>query len=250
MKSRRDGFTLIELLVVIAIIAILAAILFPVFAQARAKARQATCLSNLKQLGTAFMMYAQDYDETYPMCNYQAPGTTNNITWQYFIDPYVKAAFPNVISNSANQRLSIYVCPEFGKTGDGTTSARPSSSYGANAYVLASFDVNRPTSAWGTVKSMASLQSPASVVLLSPHRGNCVWSEGDDRSKGNSGSLPNCNIGYVVARMRHNDGANYLLGDGHAKWFRAPSPYDAVSTSGVVWRRSLAPNAQAWFWED
>src|SRR5438046_982945 len=61
------GFTLIELLVVIAIIAILAAILFPVFAQARDKARTTSCLSNGKQLGTALMMYAQDYDETYPI---------------------------------------------------------------------------------------------------------------------------------------------------------------------------------------
>ena len=66
MKNRRYGFTLIELLVVIAIIAILAAILFPVFAQARAKARQITCTSNVRQLGTAFLMYVQDYDEIYP----------------------------------------------------------------------------------------------------------------------------------------------------------------------------------------
>jgi prepilin-type N-terminal cleavage/methylation domain-containing protein len=64
--NKRKGFTLIELLVVIAIIAILAAILFPVFAQARAKARQATCLSNIKQIGLAAMMYLQDYDETFP----------------------------------------------------------------------------------------------------------------------------------------------------------------------------------------
>src|SRR5712691_2815892 len=66
LRSRRGGFTLIELLVVIAIIAILAAILFPVFAQARGKARQATCTSNLNQLGKAMFMYVQDYDETFP----------------------------------------------------------------------------------------------------------------------------------------------------------------------------------------
>src|SRR5438874_12306579 len=64
--NRRPGFTLIELLVVIAIIAILAAILFPVFARARESARRSTCMSNLKQVGTSTMMYLQDYDETYP----------------------------------------------------------------------------------------------------------------------------------------------------------------------------------------
>jgi prepilin-type N-terminal cleavage/methylation domain-containing protein len=69
-SPRRSGFTLIELLVVIAIIAILAAILFPVFAQAREKARGAACLSNTKQLTTGFVMYAQDYDETFPQWNW------------------------------------------------------------------------------------------------------------------------------------------------------------------------------------
>src|SRR5437899_22610 len=73
---RRTGFTLIELLVVIAIIAILAAILFPVFAQARDKARQATCLSNCKQIGLAHMMYAQDYDETFSPSRYNSGSCT------------------------------------------------------------------------------------------------------------------------------------------------------------------------------
>src|SRR5947209_9645766 len=86
---KRRAFTLIELLVVIAIIAILAAILFPVFAQARAKARQASCLSNLRQLGTAFMMYNQDYDETYPPTDYDVGST--RYTWFQLIDPYIKA---------------------------------------------------------------------------------------------------------------------------------------------------------------
>lgn len=78
MSHRRHAFTLIELLVVIAIIAILAAILFPVFAQARAKARQASCLSNQKQLSTGIMMYIQDYDETFPMIY----GTTDAGVWR------------------------------------------------------------------------------------------------------------------------------------------------------------------------
>ncbi len=86
----RRAFTLIELLVVIAIIAILAAILFPVFAQAREKARQTSCLSNQKQLGLGTMMYVQDYDETYPMtANYGEPAATRTI-WSDMVAPYLK----------------------------------------------------------------------------------------------------------------------------------------------------------------
>ena len=79
--TRKSGFTLIELLVVIAIIAILAAILFPVFAQAREKARQTACLSNMKQQGTAVMMYSQDYDETLPCWWVAHPNTDLPAGW-------------------------------------------------------------------------------------------------------------------------------------------------------------------------
>jgi prepilin-type N-terminal cleavage/methylation domain-containing protein/prepilin-type processing-associated H-X9-DG protein len=90
-KSVNHAFTLIELLVVIAIIAILAAILFPVFAQAREKARQAACLSNLKQMGLATIQYSQDYDETYPQSEYGGSSTCGpQVTWMTAIMPYVK----------------------------------------------------------------------------------------------------------------------------------------------------------------
>src|SRR6478736_2020079 len=94
-KSRRaaPAFTLIELLVVIAIIAILAAILFPVFAQAREKARATACLSNLKQLALGWLMYSQDYDEAYPMSAQldQSDPNASMVFWLEMIEPYIKS---------------------------------------------------------------------------------------------------------------------------------------------------------------
>ena len=91
-RGTQSGFTLIELLVVIAIIAILAAILFPVFAQARAKARQTQCLSNSKQIGLAMMQYVQDYDEVFPVNNFSyGRGTSVYLaSWMIHLDPYMK----------------------------------------------------------------------------------------------------------------------------------------------------------------
>jgi prepilin-type N-terminal cleavage/methylation domain-containing protein/prepilin-type processing-associated H-X9-DG protein len=126
-SSRRSGFTLIELLVVIAIIAILAAILFPVFAQAREKARQATCQSNLKQIGLAYLMYAQDYDELgAPMWAKSclnpdgsqkancAPGVFTGTVWGTYwpdeIYPYVKTGKSRDASGSKGNR-GVFTCP-------------------------------------------------------------------------------------------------------------------------------------------
>lgn len=98
--KRQNGFTLIELLVVIAIIAILAAILFPVFAKAREKARQTACLSNEKQLALAILQYNQDYDQIYPQGGKVIGGWIDiNISWPKMILPYVKS-------------LAVYRCPD------------------------------------------------------------------------------------------------------------------------------------------
>ena len=114
--SERKGFTLIELLVVIAIIAILAAILFPVFAQAREKARQTTCLSNGKQIGLATMMYVNDYDEMFPMQQWrdwgdaQVPGRRR--AWTMDIAPYVKAGQYGTSGHGAARGVGgIFICP-------------------------------------------------------------------------------------------------------------------------------------------
>src|ERR1051325_913477 len=104
-KHRQPAFTLIELLVVIAIVAILAAILFPVFAQARDRARMSACISNMRQIGTALMVYTQDYDETFPLCffdggyngNWGAKGT-RSFVWRNAIAPYLKS-------------IDVYACP-------------------------------------------------------------------------------------------------------------------------------------------
>jgi len=124
MRKRR-GFTLIELLVVIAIIAILAAILFTVFAQARDKARMTTCISNMRQLGSAFMMYTQDYDETFPYIRFHGNGATKGlytITWKNVIRPYVKS-------------LDVFACPSnpFSRTIPGMPGTAGNTTPGMNA---------------------------------------------------------------------------------------------------------------------
>jgi len=139
--QKRNGFTLIELLVVIAIIAILAAILFPVFAKAREKARQTSCLSNNKQLGLAFIQYVQDYDERYPGTPAYGDG------WAGLIYTYVKSS-------------GVYKCPDDSSNPGNMPSGGFVVSYVANRYITNSFP------AGNTATSDASLQSPSNEVLL------------------------------------------------------------------------------------
>jgi prepilin-type N-terminal cleavage/methylation domain-containing protein len=228
MRRTNKAFTLIELLVVIAIIAILAAILFPVFAQARSKARQTVCLSNLKQLGLASMMYVQDYDETFMMFRYQYPDGTvysspidGNRRWDWQLLPYVK-----------NQQ--VYTCPSH-------YTDKSISTYAVNGHlVYANVSTTDPPQGL----AMAAVNLPAQVLLMLD--GN---TEGNDRIIGDGvenfnfqvytttplGSLNGVSgLDNNRIMLNHNGGDNFNLADGHAKWYRTQTIYDLVQSLGHV----------------
>ena len=237
----KKGFTLIELLVVIAIIAILAAILFPVFAQAREKARQTSCLSNLKQLGTACQLYVDDYDETFPK-NYiigTAAGDPNNPydlwtfnqvwdannvgrSWGGCIFPYVK-------------NMKLYVCPSAPKatgadapfdwkyvTGDNYI--------GNSSYYFSYYMQTHP--------DLASLQNPsAQAAFYDSGYTRGFWAVYPIANSGDSiatitwnwagTTMPDAGVG---SSKLHNGGGNFCFADGHAKYLK----YGA-QTNEVYW---------------
>ncbi len=153
-RSRRQGFTLIELLVVIAIIAILAAILFPVFAQARDKARGIACISNMKQASLAIVMYQQDYDESIPLGNQEYVGEVYNydMSWIKSVQPYVK-------------NLQMFVCPNgaYDSSTDGKPDADPTHSGAAGSET----SLNQYTTIGGPVASYGI--PPTIQILIGPN---------------------------------------------------------------------------------
>ena len=142
----RQGFTLIELLVVIAIIAILAAILFPVFAKAREKARQTTCLSNMKQLGLGFVQYNQDYDEKFPDSQFYGRG------WASHVYPYVKST-------------GVYQCPDDSDPQNSADALNGTNEYHLS-YVISGYVAQSYLGGNAGGLSLSQLVAPASTVLL------------------------------------------------------------------------------------
>ncbi len=198
---RSNGFTLIELLVVIAIIAILAAILFPVFAQARERARAISCVSNLKQIGTASNMYLQDYDETF-VCGWGGPTLdAEHCMWRYALQPYIQkygslTASPYDSTQFGNQ--GVFVCPDQ----PGSQSSYGPTGYGMNSYALTTgFHVDPVTGNQSFPGvALASINRPANLIAFAdasnlnggasaaadPH-----FSDGDDCNvTGNASSGP------------------------------------------------------------
>jgi prepilin-type N-terminal cleavage/methylation domain-containing protein/prepilin-type processing-associated H-X9-DG protein len=174
--KQKSAFTLIELLVVIAIIAILAAILFPVFAQAREKARQTSCLSNLKQMGTGIMMYVQDYDETYPQAYYYLNDNSSAggyAQWSGLVQPYVKNYTLFVCPSDKNRGLAPtnFIGDNLGAGVPGGQTSQnalqdiqaPRLSYVANGAILGR---KRRTVDPGNVVGMAAIDKVAGTILL------------------------------------------------------------------------------------
>jgi prepilin-type N-terminal cleavage/methylation domain-containing protein len=214
-KGARRGFTLIELLVVIAIIAILAAILFPVFAQAREKARQTACLSNMKQIGIGSMMYMQDYDGVY--VPQEGLGTARGRYWINLIDPYIKSK-------------PVYQCPDrpdiipmrFVRSPDGGYG--PQCAYGMN-YWLDSFYYKDATESGIAYPSETAFiletggggdgkPQTLGYYLAYPsyymHNYPRNWPYGDGLGTSQASRLS----------ARHSGGQNVLWADMHAKWIR------------------------------
>lgn len=191
----RKGFTLIELLVVIAIIAILAAILFPVFARAREKARQTACLSNVKQIALGMLMYAQDYDER--LCAGYVYGIGG---WFDFIMPYVK--------NS-----QIFTCPSHDYPYN-----FPSVSL---SYSVPYNNLFTDTGSGPRGAKLASLERPAEMLLFGEGQRDDkygVWFYYSLRRYPHPYSAANYTNNCIPIPGRHNDGSNVGFGDGHAKW--------------------------------
>jgi prepilin-type N-terminal cleavage/methylation domain-containing protein/prepilin-type processing-associated H-X9-DG protein len=239
-RNTKLGFTLIELLVVIAIIAILAAILFPVFAKAREKARQISCLSNLKQLGLGMMQYTQDNDEVFPQSN--VPSDHDN--WAQGIFPYVKS-------------VDVYRCPDNpdapkfnpantwnsgagaqNVTWMGSTNWLPGSQGIPPSYGMSNF-IGATGLNGGQPRSQAGINAPASKIMLAERYGNnnnsnapgCTvkpvnqdgigWTDWDQNNGGAAFSY-RCEL-FVP----HTKTSNFLFADGHAKSMRP------VNTTGI-----------------
>jgi len=189
--SSHVGFTLIELLVVIAIIAILAAILFPVFAKAREKARTTSCTNNLRQLGMGMLMYSQDYDERLPI-GYRGPTWCADFaSWKQLILPYVK-------------NTQLFICPSAGeKYPCPAGSQLPyTATYGTNAY-------------WSEsgIYALASFTQPSRTFLIGENGdGDWVVEPPQGQCTGAVWTQP----GWIA--FPHTDGSVWAYADGHAKW--------------------------------
>ena len=258
-RRSTKGFTLIELLVVIAIIAILAAILFPVFAQAREKARQISCLSNEKQLGLGVMQYTQDYDEKFPV-GYNLGLSGTPCTWAGQVYPYIKST-------------KVFLCPDDPQPLDVV-------SYAINSYTA---NPGPTPQSPNESASLSEFNAPSSTVLfcevsnsyLAPGAIDWYPYDSQDLVDNNDWSTPSTNgadiwgwssnpapgeapwkgvtlatgllngedSSYIPSKVeavkgRHNGGSNFVLCDGHAKFYQGSAVSPGWGPETADWLNS------------
>ena len=214
VSNRNKGFTLIEILIVVAIIAILAAILFPVFARARENGRRASCASNVKQISLGIMQYAQDYDEKLPLFQTSgfAIGTTNGTAWSQQIQPYLNS-------------MQIFQCP---------SEPNPSAAAGTNGagytdYGMATYcTIYNGCTSYSTGVALASFVSPSLSVMVfempngaanNGYNGCTNWN--CSGSANTPGKLAFAGPGADA--QIHLAGENVGFADGHVKWMKGAS---------------------------
>ncbi len=218
--NRREGFTLIELLVVIAIIAILASILFPVFARARERARQTSCLSNLRQIGVALAMYYDDYQRLPwdDLTEGGAPeGTAPTWTWRLMLYPYVMNA-------------QLFACPSASGLTDFDATYPDYWDMAGYAISQVHWDDDLGTDADPPPgHTMEAIRKPSEVIIITDYIG--------DHMLTHYGTQEHGFVRQDEAATRHNGGCNYLFLDGHVKWL-APTQ---VHCSDELCYWSIAP---------
>ncbi|WP_309721760.1 DUF1559 domain-containing protein [Armatimonas sp.] len=276
--TRKNSFTLIELLVVIAIIAILAAILFPVFAQAREKARQSVCISNLKQLGTAFLMYSTDYDGMFPSPGggtaLISTGSGPGNGWiQTAPDGSTQGIYPYVKSSSkTSAAANMFSCPSalnFTGTnlGSNVAGVDRQRSFIMNDYLRGSHPGTFATNVLATTPAQpdsfaagisdSGMAEPASVILIyeGSQRSDAANAGATNRNgaplhrrTAGVSSRPPFTIGFPVALHAGQSMSNFLFCDGHAKAMRPGSTWtralDTVfpTINPTVWNSVCVPN--------
>ncbi len=242
MPVIKRAFTLIELLVVIAIIAILAAILFPVFAQARESARTISCLSNVKQISLGITMYVQDYDERFPMwINTAASGQGDDVSNPLYnkTDPdgsgytYRMTGWDKMVAPYLKNR-QIFHCPDtFGPGNDWSNTGKDNTDWtGTTNYAMNARLAGHAWNSWTVPAKLSSVQWPAMAILVAEDgsqtstgaitadnnndgAGEWGWS-GDQKQALIADAGPNTVPG---PRVHHKGGSNYGFVDGHAKWY-------------------------------